>query len=97
MTSLSGDDPAFLISRQIADDWEEGLKEVEMVHQQTGNHLVTVNGAGAEVLCYGIATHYRSREKKKVITFAGSYDLHLVRESAGWKIGAFRFNSKYVE
>jgi len=97
MTSLAGGDPASLTSRQIVDAWDEGLKEVERVHHQTGNHLVTVSGAEAEVFCYGIATHYRSREEKKVTTFVGSYDLHLVREPVGWKIDAFRFNSKYAE
>jgi hypothetical protein len=97
MTSLAGGEPAVLTSRQIADAWEDGLKDVDRIHHQTGNYLVKVNGAQAEAFCYGIATHYRSQEEKKVTTFVGSYDLHLVREDGGWKINMFRFNSKYVE
>ena len=97
MTSLAGGEPAVLTSRQIVDAWEEGLKDVEKIHHQAGNYLVEVNGARAEVFCYGTATHYRSQEEKKVTTFVGSYDFNLVREADGWKINKFRFNSKYVD
>ena len=97
MTSLAGGEPAELTSQQIVDAWEEGLKEVEKIHHQAGNFLVTVNGGQADAFCYGIATHYRSGEEKKVTMFVGSYDLHLIKDANRWKIDRFRFNSKYVE
>ena len=97
MTSLAGGEPAELTSRQIVDAWDEGLKKVDKIHHQAGNYLVKVNGNRAEVFCYGTATHYRSREKKKVTAFVGSYDIHLVKGAEGWKIDLFRFNSKYVD
>lgn len=97
MTSLAGGEPAVLTSRQIVEAWDEGLKEVDKIHHQAGNYMVKVNGAEADVFCYGTATHYRPQEEKKVTTFVGSYDFHLVKGSGGWRISSFRFNSKYVE
>lgn len=96
LTSLAGGEPSTMTPQQIADAWDEGLKDVSAIHHQTGNHVVTLDGDRAEVFCYGIATHYRPDEEKPITTFVGSYDLHLTERGGEWKIDLFRFNSKYV-
>ena len=97
MTSLAGGDPVTLTPQQIVDAWDEGLKEVETLHHQTGNHMVTLDGDRAEVFCYGTATHYRPENDKKVTSFVGSYDFELTEQGGEWKIDLFRFNCKYVD
>lgn len=98
MTSLAGGEPDTLTSRQITDAWDEGLKDVAQIHHLVGNVLVQVAGGQADVFCYGLATHYRpGAEGRKVTTFAGSYDLHLVLTESGWRVDRFRYNSKYVD
>jgi hypothetical protein len=97
MTSLAGGTPAEMTPDAIADAWAEGLGPVEAVHHQIGNHVVELDGDGATASCYGIATHYRPDEEKRLTYFVGSYDFHLARSPDGWRIDRFRFNKKYVE
>jgi SnoaL-like protein len=96
MTSLAGGAPAVLTPAQIVDGWRTGLADVAVVHHHSGNHLVTLRADDADVFCYATATHFRPEAEKKLTTFVGSYDLHLVRAGGAWRIEAFRFNVKYV-
>jgi hypothetical protein len=97
MTSLAGGAPARLSPAEIAAGWEKGLADIEAVHHQSGNYLVELQGDQAKVFCYAVATHWRPTAAKRITTFVGSYDLHLRRTSAGWRIDAFRYNKKYVD
>jgi hypothetical protein len=98
MTSLAGGTPQDLTSEQITSAWDSGLRALEAVHHQSGNHAVNVNGDEANAACYGIAYHYRrTRSGRNTRTFVGSYDFGLRRSPAGWRITAFRFNVKFVE
>lgn len=98
VTSLAGGEPAVLPAGQIVDGWREGLKNVPVIHHQIGNMRITLRGREAEVFCYGMATHHNPEAEKRTTWFVGSYDLRLLRGvGGGWKITAFRFNSKYVE
>ena len=97
MTSLAGGEPATVTPDVIAGAWAEGLAPVTAVHHQTGNFVIHVDGDTATASCYGTATHYKPDEAKRLTYFVGSYDFHLTRTGAGWKIDRFRFNKKYVE
>jgi hypothetical protein len=98
MTSLAGGQPATLTGEQIAAAWEKGLKDLAAVHHQTGNFKVTLRGNEADVFCYGIAYHYLPNPTgRNTRTFVGSYDLHLVRTDAGWKIDRFTFTLKFMD
>jgi len=97
MTSLAGGEPATMTPDAIASTWAEGLDPVAAVHHQTGNYVVQVDGDRARAGCYGTATHYTPEQEKRVTYFVGSYDFHLTRTAAGWKIDGFRFDKKYVE
>jgi len=98
MTSLAGGQPATLTPEQIASAWEKGLKDLAAVHHQAGNYKVTVTGNEADLFCYGIAYHYLPNPtERNTRTFVGSYNLHLVRSNAGWKIDKFKFNLKFID
>lgn len=99
MTSLAGGLPQVLTPKAITDLWVEGLTPVAAVHHQSGNFIITLAGNNADVFCYGTATHYKNPQfrKKTVVSFVGSYNLHLKRVGTDWKISALKFNKKYVE
>ncbi len=98
MTSLAGGQPSKLSPQQIVDAWDKGLKNVAAIHHQAGNYIVTLGRNGADVFCYGIAKHYNPEHAdKKITTFVGSYDFHLINTDSGWKIDRFKFNKKYVD
>lgn len=98
MTSLAGGQPATLTGGQIASAWEKGLKDLAAVHHQAGNYTAAVRGSEADVFCYGIAYHYLPNPtERNTRVFVGSYDLHLVRSEAGWKIDRFKFNMKFID
>jgi hypothetical protein len=83
--------------QNIVDAWREGLAEVQAVHHQTGNLVISVDGDSAAASCYGTATHFRPEHEKRLTYFVGSYDFELIRGDDGWKIERFRFNARYVE
>ena len=98
MTSLVGGEPTEMTPQQIVDAWDQGLKPLKAIHHQTGNYLVTLTEDGAQVFCYGIASHYLpNKTNKNTRTFVGSYDFHLVKIDDAWKIDRFKFNLKYLD
>jgi len=98
MTSLAGGKPQTLTPQQISKAWSEGLANVQAVHHQVGNYVVTFDRSGAKVFCNGMATHYKPKEARKVTWFVGTYDLHLIQDAnKNWVIDAFKFNVKYVD
>src|SRR5215207_6068649 len=95
MSSLTGQEPLSLSSREIVNAWEEGLRPVKTVHHQAGNYRVTVDGDEALAFCYGIAFHHLPNPTgRNTRVFVGSYDFHLRREGGRWRIDLFRFNLK---
>lgn len=98
MTSLAGGEPSTVSSQNIVDGWDAGLKALKAIHHQAGNYRVEIAGNEADLFCYGIATHYLpNKTDKNVRTFVGSYDLHLARQDAVWKIDRFKYNLKYID
>jgi ketosteroid isomerase-like protein len=98
VTSLGADVPETLTPDAIAAAWEDGLRPIEALHHQTGNHRVEVSGDEAIAFCYGTASHYRKTASgRNTRTFVGSYDLHLRRASGRWVIDQFTFNLKFLD
>lgn len=94
-SSLSGQPAARTAASEIVAGWESGLADVDAIHHQAGNYLVTLESdTAATAFCYAIATHYRKQQG--VRTFVGSYDFHLTRDGDQLLIDSFRFNVKYV-
>jgi hypothetical protein len=98
MSSLGGGEPTVLAPEVIVAAWDAGLKPMQAVHHQIGNHRVRVHGTRAEAFCYGIATHYRPNPSgRDTRTFVGSYDFELEKDGGAWRITAFKFNLKYID
>ena len=98
MTSMGAPKPQTLSPGEITSAWDQGLKPLKAIHHQAGNYLVSFDGGGAQVFCYGIASHYLpNKSGGNVRTFVGSYDLHLSRYGHDWRIDMFKFNLKYMD
>jgi hypothetical protein len=97
MSSLGSGAPAVLTAQEIVERWRDGLKDVQALHHQSGNYIVSLSGDTAEVFCYATATHYRPEQQKRLTQFVGSYELRLVRLPSGWRIDRFKFDRKWVE
>lgn len=99
MTSMTGGEPLRLTPAEVSAGWRDGLAPIDFVHHQIGNFRIAVDGDSATASCYGIAFHHRDRisTPSKTRTFVGSYDFHLTRTTAGWRIDLFRFNLKFID
>ncbi len=98
MTSLGGGRPEKKTPQQIADMWEQGLKPIKAIHHQAGNYQVSVKENEADMFCYGIAYHYLPNPtNQNTRVFVGSYNYHLVKGDAGWKIDKFKFNLQFID
>ena len=95
----AGAGPARTIpSEEITNIWNQGFQGVDAVHHQAGHYLITVNGNGADIYAYSVATHFRQAATKgKTRTMVGSYDLKAERTSSGWRLNQFKYNLKYME
>lgn len=99
VTSLGAEKADTMLSQAICEMWNEGLKDLDAVHHQAGNYIITIENNEADVFAYAIATHYKKNsDNDKVVTeFVGSYDLHLIKTEAGWRIDKFKYNLKYID
>lgn len=96
MVSMGADKPETTSSREICYRWEKAFEELDAIHHQAGNYVVTIYGDEATVYAYSIASHYREAAKKgKTREFVGSYDLHMTKSHRGWRIDKFKYNLKY--
>ncbi len=96
MTSMGAPRPERVLAREVCYRWEKAFEELDAVHHQAGNYIVQINGDQANVIAYSIASHYKeSAKKEKTREYVGSYDFHLIKEMANWKIDEFKFNLKY--
>jgi hypothetical protein len=98
MTSMGGGEPRKLTPGQITDRWAQGLKGLRAIHHQAGNYQVSVKGNNADAFCYGIAYHYLPNPtNNNTRVFVGSYDFHLIKKDASWKVDKFKFNLKFID
>ncbi len=98
MTSMTGGEPKTVSPQEIVDGWDEGLRKLKAIHHQSGNFLADISGDEATVFCYAVAWHYLpNRTGRNTRTFAGSYDIHLVKQDGEWKIDWFKYNLKFID
>ncbi|MCC6459915.1 MAG: nuclear transport factor 2 family protein [Saprospiraceae bacterium] len=98
MQSMGGGPPALLPANAICEAWEAGFAGLDAVHHLAGNYVVHIQGETAGVFCYANATHFKqSATQGRTRTFVGSYEMHLLRTLAGWRISAFKYNLKYAD
>lgn len=98
VTSMVGGEPNKMTPQQIADAWSQGLKGLKAIHHQAGNYDVSLKTDEADVFCYGIAFHYLPNVTgQNSRTFVGSYNFHLIKVGADWKIDIFKYNLKFID
>lgn len=97
MVSMGAERAERVSSREICYRWEKAFEELDAIHHQAGNYLVTINGEQADVYAYSVATHYKESASKKEKTreYVGTYDLHLSKTHGDWRIDKFKYNLKY--
>lgn len=97
MTSLGAPSAEKWTAERICDEWAAGFKDLDAIHHQSGNYIVDIEGASADVKAYAIASHYKKEASNGTTReFVGSYDFHLTKENGSWKLDAFKFNLKYM-
>ena len=98
MTSMTGGDPVETTPVQIANQWNEGLKDLKGIHHQISNIILEIKNLESDFFCYGIAIHYLpNKSNRNTRTYIGSYNIHLVKTYKGWKIDRFKFNLKFID
>lgn len=84
-------------AESICEEWERNLAGIDQVHHAAGNHIVHFVDNTAQVTCYATAIHYKaSATKGHTREFIGSYDIHLMKTSMGWRVYEFRFKLKFM-
>jgi hypothetical protein len=96
MSSMGATKSEIVSSREICYRWEKAFEELDAIHHQAGNYIVTINGEQAEVKAHSTAIHYREAAKKEnKREFVGRYDFPLTKTVVGWRIDKFKYNLKY--
>ena len=86
-------------AKDICEIWRNGFAGIDAVNHLAGNILVTLtnNGESAEVFAYATATHFKNDALNgKTREYTGSYSLHLINTTHGWRIDQFRYTLKYM-
>jgi 3-phenylpropionate/cinnamic acid dioxygenase small subunit len=98
MSSLTGSPAATVPADSIVEGWKMVLGAIQSVHHQVGNFRVRIEGNQAVAFCYGITYHYRpNRSGQNTRVIVGTYDFHLARRDAAWRIDGFGFKVKFVD
>jgi hypothetical protein len=96
--SVFGDPASLRPATAITDAWKAGFADLDAVHHQNGNHLISLNGDTASIHADAIAMHYKaSATKGRTRTFVGSYTMGAIRTTAGWRVDRFAYHLKFVD
>jgi uncharacterized protein len=88
-SSMSGEAPSILASKQIAQNWAAFLPGFDKTHHQLSNFQVTQIGTIATVHYNGKADHFIGKE---VWTVEGTYDTELSISNGNWVITKHKLN-----
>src|SRR5690349_10547439 len=92
MTSIGGKEMV-TTAANICLIWKEGFVGIDAINHLAGNYLINIKDETAEVFAYATATHYKQAATQgKTREFVGTYNLHLIQLSDGWRIDQFRYN-----
>lgn len=98
MQSAGGGEPGEIAAIAICDMWKDGFRELDAVHHQGGQYLITLKDQTADIYAYAVATHYKKAATKgQTRVMTGSYDLKAQRTSNGWRLTQFKYNLKYID
>ena len=96
MSSLGGE-KSNLTAKRICEIWKGGFADLDAVNHLSGNYIVTLTEKNADVFAYATATHYKKAATQgSTRDFAGSYQIHLVKTTNGWRIDRFKYDLKFI-
>jgi hypothetical protein len=97
MSSITGEAGTSITAKEVCNNWQQGFKELDSVNHLSGNYLITVEGTQADVFCYATATHYKKAATQGTTReMVGTYNLHLLKTEAGWRVNRFIYHLKYI-
>ncbi len=96
-TSLTGGEPYTAPVAQFVDGWRQTLQNMDAVHHQITNHVVSLDGDQATCVANMQGTHVLANASGGPMwTVGGRHDYQLTRTPDGWRIAGLTFTLQWA-
>ncbi len=96
-TSLTGGEPYTAPVAQFVDGWRQTLQNMDAVHHQITNHVVSLDGDQATCVANMQGTHVLANASGGPMwTVGGRHDYQLTRTPYGWRIAGLTFTLQWA-
>ena len=96
-TSLTGGEPTNLPVAEFVEGWRQTLQNMDAVHHQITNHVVTLDGDQATCAANMQGIHVLANASGGPMwTVGGRHDYRLKRSSDGWRIAGLTFTLQWA-
>src|SRR6201986_1520104 len=96
-TSLTGGEPTNLPVAEFVDGWRQTLQNMDAVHHQITNHVITLDGDQATCAANMQGTHVLANASGGPMWRArGRHDTRLKRSADGWRIAGLTFTLQWA-
>src|SRR6201995_2980704 len=96
-TSLTGGEPVPLAVADFVDGWRQTLQNMDAVHHQITNHVISVDGDQATCAANMQGTHVLANASGGPMwTVGGRHDYQLRRTADGWRIAGVTFTIQWA-
>jgi hypothetical protein len=96
-TSLTGGEPYTAPVAQFVDGWRQTLQNMDAVHHQITNHVISLDGDLATCAANMQGTHVLANASGGPIwTVGGRHDYQLKRTAGGWRIARLTFTLQWA-
>jgi len=96
-TSLTGGEPYTAPVAQFVDGWRQTLQNMDAVHHQITNHVISVDSDQATCAANMQGTHVLANASGGPIwTVGGRHDYQLKRTPDGWRIAGLTFTLQWA-
>jgi hypothetical protein len=96
-TSLTGGEPTNLPVAEFVEGWRQTLQNMDAVHHQITNHVITLDGDEATCAANMQGTHvFANPSGGDMWTVGGRHDYRLKRTGDGWRIAALTFTLQWA-
>jgi ketosteroid isomerase-like protein len=96
-TSLTGGEPYTAPVAQFVDGWRQTLQNMDAVHHQITNHVISLDGDLASCTANMQGTHVLANASGGPMwTVGGRHDYQLTRTPDGWRISGLTFTLQWA-
>jgi ketosteroid isomerase-like protein len=96
-TSLTGGEPYTAPVAQFVDGWRQTLQNMDAVHHQITNHVISLDGDLASCTANMQGTHVLANASGGPMwTVGGRHDYQLTRTPGGWRIAGLTFTLQWA-